>query len=137
MEGSPLLPKHTSEMEYFTNSQYEDLSSGFVKETNMLTSGKIHRPSPICPPFMSAFTVELTEVVLPQLCTTIYLLSFALHSYTRLRAVRHQIQQIFEADYQGSFFRKDFHLVKGQLLSLRKACRCGKKSFHHVSISWP
>lgn len=89
VEGSPLVPKHASEMEYFTNSQSEDLSSGFIKQTNMLISERINRPSPRCPQFMSAFTAELTEVVSPEPCNTTYLLSFVLLSYTRLRAMRH------------------------------------------------
>jgi len=76
-------------MEYFTNSQYEDFSSGFIKQTNMLTAERILGASHSCPQFTSAFTVELTEVVLPELCNTIYLLSFGLHSHTRLRATRH------------------------------------------------
>lgn len=85
VEESPLVPKHI-EMEYFTNSQYEDLSSGFIKQTNVLTPEKIHWPRPRCPQFVSTFTAVLKEVDLPELCNTIYLLSFGLHSYTRLMA---------------------------------------------------
>lgn len=74
-------------LEYFTNSQCEDLSSGFIKQTDVLTPEKIHWSHPRCPQFVSAFTAVLKEVGLPELCNIIYLLSFGLHSYTRLMAI--------------------------------------------------
>lgn len=60
-------------MEYFTNSQEELLSRGFTNQTRMLTPY-------ICLQSVSAFMLELTEVVLSELCNSIQF-SFDLDFY--------------------------------------------------------
>lgn len=89
VEGSPLVPKHVSETEYFTNSQREDVGTGFIKQINMLTPERIHGPSPRCSQLVSAFRLGLTELILPEPCYTIHPFSFGLHSYPRMGAIRH------------------------------------------------
>lgn len=110
MEGLSPLPKQTSEMEYFTNSQNEELGSDFIKQTRMLTPDR--RPE-----FFCSFTLELAEVLLSELFNTIHLLSFGLNSYTSLRAFKHYVQHIFEADYHGDFFTEDVCMEKRPFLS--------------------
>lgn len=109
MEGLSPVPKQTSEMEYFTNSQYQELGSNFIKQTKMLTPDR-------CPEFFCSFTLELAEVVLSELFNTVHLLSFGLSSNTRLRTFKHYVQHIFESDYQGDFFTEDFCLEKRPFL---------------------
>lgn len=87
VEGPPLEPKHAWEMGCFTNSQYGDLSSGFLKQTDMLISRRIQGPSPRRPQLVSAFTVALAEVALAEPCNTTFLLSSGLPSHTQLWAI--------------------------------------------------
>lgn len=72
MEGPSLVPRQT-EMEYFTNSQEELLSRGFRNQTRMLTPY-------ICLQSVFAFMLELTEVILSELCNSIQF-SFDLDFY--------------------------------------------------------